>query len=985
MNISQPCLLHTIYLNSSQIIHIQKLIEELKIKFEFRSIAPLNPSTITPEKLENPSKLFPIGTYSGQNILLNVGVIHNKSVFNFLFSSQNISDLEEARDFWIEKWEFMNGVCEELRKTVLGNYLGECVSFIGFGEDDFALIEGIKEVLDCEKSFTCELPTGTLAEFFAEGESSHLFVVAAKNPKKALTIQTILRSLPGIFCYVLEMEDTLKKIEELSPQADLLKKDLKSLISKMSGQTGDKGFDIVLTKDLIIGLKELNEVSAALNTIEGEIKNRMTIVNSNINRFFKQDADKNPLLKNHFANFKKNHQLLEEKTPALKTLLKNGYNAIKPIFKRKELHGPEILIHTLLKALQAGALPDEDKLALGELTSMFSVEQDNLMDLITIAKTISSDNEHFPLSELEQSSEFKENVKNTFLSKAIYDRHKEVKALLASTFSFNEDELKEIFAKLLENAEKAGERKSADVVSFKEPEVASTPAGSDFMTIAPSSAPAPATAAPDSDFRTIPPSSSMAETVDFDEADDDDIPLLGATRAKPEEKKADVEPVKVAAPAPPPPARKSKPPPPPGKGGGPDADGYFGSGVFTITPDYFLNLAKEELKKARYDGAKDLLKRACMLDSNHAESKLYLGISYLKLGEIDKGLGNIEAVINDENAGNEARFFMGYGKLILKDAKAADNFFKDCDISQIEIDYLADVVHLFNEAGKPNRAEFICEQVLTPEKLIECFPDRYKDIKVLGAGGMGVVYRGHDTTLNIPIALKLIRPEWAKDKELVENMLLEAQLMAKVGKHPNIVSIYDIQWKGIPYIMMEYIKGEDLREYINNNKQISHDRILHIAKQAFEGLAFVHENDPPIIHRDIKPENLMLDEKLDVHIMDLGLAEFGAKSEDTPNVVGTPAYMSPEQWSGASGLDGRTDIYSVGIIVYEMITGTLPFMNSFFRKIVSEADSPKSINDKVPEDWENFIVKCIKKNPDERYTTAHDALEALKQLKPFDT
>jgi serine/threonine-protein kinase len=265
------------------------------------------------------------------------------------------------------------------------------------------------------------------------------------------------------------------------------------------------------------------------------------------------------------------------------------------------------------------------------------------------------------------------------------------------------------------------------------------------------------------------------------------------------------------------------------------------------------------------------------------------------------------------------------------------------------------------------------------------FANRYEIIEELGTGGMGNVYRVEDIKAKEEIALKLIRPEIAADKKTIERFRNELTTARKI-RHKNICGMYDLgEEQGIHYITMEYVPGEDLKSFIKRAGLLNAGKTLFIAKQLCEGLAEAHRLG--IIHRDLKPQNIMIDKEGNALIMDFGIARtLKAKGITGKGVmIGTPEYMSPEQVEGKE-TDQCSDIYSFGVILYEMVTGGVPFEGdtpfTIGMKHKGEIPkNPKEINAQIPEDLSHVILKCLEKDREKRYQNVKKLLYDLTKIE----
>ncbi len=265
------------------------------------------------------------------------------------------------------------------------------------------------------------------------------------------------------------------------------------------------------------------------------------------------------------------------------------------------------------------------------------------------------------------------------------------------------------------------------------------------------------------------------------------------------------------------------------------------------------------------------------------------------------------------------------------------------------------------------------------------FAERYEIIEKLGKGGMGHVYRVEDTKIREEIALKLIKPEIAADKKTIERFQSELKTARKI-RHKNVCGMYDLgEEKGTHYITMEYVPGEDLRSFMKRSKQLSVLTAVSLARQVCEGLAEAHRLG--VVHRDLKPQNIMIDREGNAHIMDFGIARTMYTPEMTEDgaIIGTPHYMSPEQVDGKE-VDQRSDLYSLGVIIYEMVTGRVPFEGDSAVSVAlkHKTETPTSLrefNMHVPESLSRLVFKCMEKDKDKRYRSAEEVLLGLADIE----
>lgn len=264
---------------------------------------------------------------------------------------------------------------------------------------------------------------------------------------------------------------------------------------------------------------------------------------------------------------------------------------------------------------------------------------------------------------------------------------------------------------------------------------------------------------------------------------------------------------------------------------------------------------------------------------------------------------------------------------------------------------------------------------------------RYEIISELGQGAMGIVYKALDPLIDRVVAIKTINLGLALDeKEEYEGRFYQEAKAAGRLSHPNIVTIFDVGKSGdVAYIAMEFLQGKELRDILNEGETLSVEKILDIVSQVASGIAYAHENG--IVHRDVKPSNIMVGSDGHVKITDFGIARMESASVRTQTgmVLGSPKYMSPEQVTGKL-IDQRSDIFSLGVVLYEMLTGKAPFLGENVNAIMYQTlncipPPPGSVNLSVP-DMLNFIVaKALAKNLDDRYQSAKDFAGDLRACR----
>jgi serine/threonine-protein kinase len=260
---------------------------------------------------------------------------------------------------------------------------------------------------------------------------------------------------------------------------------------------------------------------------------------------------------------------------------------------------------------------------------------------------------------------------------------------------------------------------------------------------------------------------------------------------------------------------------------------------------------------------------------------------------------------------------------------------------------------------------------------------RYEVVSALGQGAMGAVYKAVDPLIERDVAIKTISLNLSKAEraEFEERFYREAKSAGRLN-HANIVTIYDVgETDDIAYIAMEYVEGKSLREMLDSGVVLPVELIGKIVARIANALHYAHENH--VVHRDIKPANIMITSKRDVKIMDFGIAQIPTGSRtQLGTVLGSPKYMAPEQVVGQP-TDGRTDIFALGVVLYEMLTGTTPFngdnLSAIMYKVLNEEPAPPStINPRVPPTFDRIIRRALAKRPEDRYQTAREFARDLK-------
>lgn len=265
------------------------------------------------------------------------------------------------------------------------------------------------------------------------------------------------------------------------------------------------------------------------------------------------------------------------------------------------------------------------------------------------------------------------------------------------------------------------------------------------------------------------------------------------------------------------------------------------------------------------------------------------------------------------------------------------------------------------------------------------FGGRYEVLERIGAGGMAIVYKAKDLLLNRVVTIKVLREQFVTDEDFIRRFRREAQAAASLS-HPNIVSIYDVGKDGdIEYIVMEYVEGRNLKEIIRDYAPLSTEQSIHIARQIAEAIRHAHEHH--IIHRDIKPHNILVTADGRAKVTDFGIARAvsSATVTHTGDIVGSVHYLSPEQAKGIQSNE-QSDIYSLGIILYELLTGKVPYDGETpiaiaLKHLQEQPVLPSRLNPRVNKELEAVIMRAIAKSPEQRYISAKDFLEDLNHIQ----
>ena len=293
----------------------------------------------------------------------------------------------------------------------------------------------------------------------------------------------------------------------------------------------------------------------------------------------------------------------------------------------------------------------------------------------------------------------------------------------------------------------------------------------------------------------------------------------------------------------------------------------------------------------------------------------------------------------------------------------------------------ADALHILNGMTEPPFPSAPTQKLDTAA--LPVVAERYDVLEEVGTGGMGRVYRVSDRETSEILALKLLRPEFAADPSMAERFKNELRLARRIT-HKNVCRIYDFnRTETFAYITMEYVDGETLRALLKRDGALPSARVIALAQQMCAGLSEAHAQG--IVHRDLKPENIMVARSGVVKLMDFGIAR-SLDSATTQTMIGTPGYMSPEQAQGR-GVDARTDIYALSLILYECLTGRMAFTGNTpvavaLKQLQERPAPPRSLRADIPYSVETVVLRCLEKEPSARFASVDALVTALTQQQP---
>jgi tetratricopeptide (TPR) repeat protein len=384
--------------------------------------------------------------------------------------------------------------------------------------------------------------------------------------------------------------------------------------------------------------------------------------------------------------------------------------------------------------------------------------------------------------------------------------------------------------------------------------------------------------------------------------------------------------------------------------------------------------AKLYLEVNQLDEAIRILQNAWSQDQHSPSIRSYLGLAFLRRGNVDIAYDNyLKSMLSEKvSADNVELYYSAARELEEHNLPERAIKFYEC-ISAFDLHY-EDVKEKITALGKltrhlkSKRATTTIPHQFTPGKIVA---DRYIVKGKIGAGGMGTVYRALDQELDIEVALKVLKPKYCNDPEMVQRFKQEVTLARQI-QHDNVIRLFDFdKIHNLLYISMEFFPNRSLKSFMRSQKPLPMDDIIRIVTQICSGLWAAHKRG--IVHRDIKPQNILINDDGKVKLADFGIATVigPASWSEVEFVVGTPEYMSPEQARGEP-TDTRSDIYSLGTILYEVACGLPPFTNAdSFQVLIDQVESepvfPIQVNRSIPRWLNDLILKCLEKDPEKRY------------------
>jgi len=406
----------------------------------------------------------------------------------------------------------------------------------------------------------------------------------------------------------------------------------------------------------------------------------------------------------------------------------------------------------------------------------------------------------------------------------------------------------------------------------------------------------------------------------------------------------------------------------------------------------YLGAGQNYYKRGLIDESLKILEKIKETDTDHNQALALIGKIYMERGDITKAKEKLEMAISsvDEISKSNIDTFTNLALLAEKSdsesgvLKTIEKMLSD-DLVDPEIkgkvDDLKQKLNYFaisrlskiatKDGGKFAEPEINVSQVAKMEK------KRYVKVKEIGRGGMGIVYTAKDTTLDRIVALKILPSILKKNPQAVKTFLREAKSAAALN-HPNIVTVFDAGVEDADYyIAMELINGLTIKEILRKSKKLSVSSVLEVLRQLLNGLKYAHRKN--IVHRDLTTNNIMWSKEKVVKIMDFGLAKVVRQLQSEQSIIGgTPSFMSPEQTLGKP-IDHRTDLYSLGICLFQMLLGELPFKKGDlgYHHVHTTPPEPKSIDKSIPETLNEMIVKCMKKKPEERYQSSEEIQDLI--------